>query len=94
MDVDSSVPDLFAPFPESQIETMKLDSPMTVEVNTENAESPQPVVPIEKNILSAVLQICKKFNLTVSIFDITIRNYAVIVVWLTTSFVLENRTSF
>lgn len=68
MDVDPSVPDLFIPPPCSDIvmETIKVESPIIEEVKPDIVETPHPSNVLEKNVISAVLQICKKYNLKVS----------------------------
>ncbi|KAK7580412.1 hypothetical protein V9T40_001041 [Parthenolecanium corni] len=65
MDVDPSVPDLFIPPPCSDIvmETIKVESPIIEEVKPDIVETPHPSNVLEKNVISAVLQICKKYNL-------------------------------
>lgn len=67
MDVDPSVPDLFVPPPcsEAVMETIKIESPITEDVKPDVVESPHPPNLLEKNVISAVLLICKKYNLKV-----------------------------
>lgn len=67
MDVDPPIPDLFVPPLCSEIvmETIKVESPIIEDVKHDIVESPHPPNIVEKNVISAVLQICKKYNLKV-----------------------------
>lgn len=76
MDVDSPILDIFTnPPSDSGIVPLKAElSPVTEEMKIENVESTPPTNLLDKNVLSAVIQICKKYNLKVSISCLLISN--------------------